>query len=234
MAARVRLAVIPSVDKALRNLGMFNFLVSQLLFAGRRHLSAATKFLCLVERLEELHTEVQGMISSPHLSTKILYYMSRRWIQYLNRCVAASASKVVEVPGASVPLFLEPILIGLDRGQYIGPILPISLAKLVAGRRSAGVSGSGGGGNKKHFPKVDTTGVPAQVWVRYEAHLPSLYLQDGENLQSILAGEVLPTLHSHVIFQNWHFCGCAGRRFVRLKLAPPHPPRGGKHHHRDT
>ena len=41
---------------------------------------------------------------------------------------------------------------------------------------------------------------------RYEAHLPSLYLQDGENSRFILEGEVLPNLHSHVLCNNWNLC----------------------------
>ena len=81
--------------------------------------------------------------------------------------------EVVEAPRASVPFSLEPILVKLEEGRYISPILPASLADLVAGRRPAGgidprsngVSGSGGGsgggnsgsggggsGNKKYRP----------------------------------------------------------------------------------
>ena len=50
-------------------------------------------------------------------------------------CVAASAPKVVEATGASSPFSLKPTLVELERGRYIGPILPISLADLFAGRR---------------------------------------------------------------------------------------------------
>ena len=42
--------------------------------------------------------------------------------------------------------------------------------------------------------------------VRYDADLPSLSLWDGENLRSILAGVVLPALHGHVLYKNWHLC----------------------------
>ena len=89
------------------------------------------------------------MISYLHLATTFLYDASRRWSQYLNRCMAALASEVVEAPGASSPLSLEPILVELEGGLYIGPILPISLADLVSGRRSAvgGSPISGGGGS---------------------------------------------------------------------------------------
>ena len=86
------------------------------------------------------------MISSPHLATTLLYDVSWRWSQYLNRCVAALASEVEEAPWASVPFSLEPILIKLEGGRYIGPILPAALAELVAGRRPAGGSAQKGGG----------------------------------------------------------------------------------------
>ena len=93
---------------------------------------------------------MQGNISSPHLATTLLYDVLRRWSQYLNMCVAASASEVEEAPGASVPFSLEPILVELEGGRYIGPILPAALADLVSGRRPEGGSaakGGGGGGN---------------------------------------------------------------------------------------
>ena len=97
-----------------------------------------------------------------------------------------SASEVVESPGASVPFYLEPIMVELEGGRYIIPILPASLADLVAGRRPAGGSASrsgssdgGSSGNKKTSPKVEAAGGSAQVKVSYEAHLTSLSLWDG-------------------------------------------------------
>ena len=137
MAARVGLAVTPSADEALRDLGTF---------AGGSHLSAVAELLCLIERLEELHTKVQGMISYSHLATTFLFDVSLRWSQYHNRCVAASASEVEEAPRNSV----RPIMVELEGGRYIGPILSAALADLVSGRRSAGGSapkGGGGGGS---------------------------------------------------------------------------------------
>ena len=71
--ARVRLAVILSADKALRNLGTFAFVASHLFSVGRCHSSAFAELIRLIERLEELHTEVQGMISSPRLATTLIY-----------------------------------------------------------------------------------------------------------------------------------------------------------------
>ena len=79
--ARFRLAVILSADKALLNLGTFAFVVSHLLSAGRRHSYGFAELIRIIERLKELHTEVQGMISSPHLATTLIYDMLRRWSQ---------------------------------------------------------------------------------------------------------------------------------------------------------
>ena len=135
--------------------------------------------------------------------------------------MAALDSEVAEAPGASAPSPLKPILVELEGGRYIVPILAVSLADLVAGRRSTGGGapkrGGGGGGNKKSLPKVDTTERPARVQARYDAHLPSLSLQYGENLWPILAGAVLPTLHCHILCKNWEEC-------ERTKLHTPIPP----------
>ena len=113
MAVWVRLAVILSEDEALWNLGTFNFVALQLFSAGGRHSFAFGKLLHLIERLEELLTELQGMISPHHLAMKIIYDVSWRWRQYLNRCVAALASEVVGALGVSVPFSLEPIMVEL-------------------------------------------------------------------------------------------------------------------------
>ena len=64
---------------------------------------------------------MQGMISSPHLATTLLYDVLQRWSQYLNRCVAESASEVEEAPGASVPFSLEPILVDLEGDATLAP-----------------------------------------------------------------------------------------------------------------
>ena len=89
----------------------FAFFALHLFSAGGRHSSAVSELLCLIERLEELHTEFQEMILSPHLATTLVFDVSRRWSQYLKRCLAASDSKVVESPGGSVPFSLEPIMV---------------------------------------------------------------------------------------------------------------------------
>ena len=68
-AARVRLANIPSADEALHDLLIFSFVASHLFSVGRRHLSDVAELLRLIERLENIHTELQGIISPPHLFT---------------------------------------------------------------------------------------------------------------------------------------------------------------------
>ena len=67
-------------------------------------------------------------------------------------------------------------------------------------------------------------GGSTRVRVRYDAHLPPLSLRDGDNLRSILTGEVLPTLRSHVLCKNWHICGVCWEDCKRKKshvLTPP-------------
>ena len=89
MAIGVHLAVILSRDEAISDLVTFSFVAVRLLLVGRLHSSVVAELLCLIERLEETHTKVQGMISSPHLATTLLYDVLCRWSLYLNRCAAA-------------------------------------------------------------------------------------------------------------------------------------------------
>ena len=58
MDTRVRLAVISSMDKALRNLGTFAVVALHLFSVGGRHSSAITELLRLIDRMEDLHTKV--------------------------------------------------------------------------------------------------------------------------------------------------------------------------------
>ena len=157
------------------------------------------------------------MISYPHLSTILLYDMSRRWIQYLNRCMAASDSEVVEAPGAIIPFSLSPVLVDLERGIYLGPILPEPLADLIAGQRALGgnirsVGDPCGGtrsvcsGGKPKKYRVGAAAGAAGVRVRYDAHLPALSLWERENSRTLLEGKVLTTVHGHILCKNWHLC----------------------------
>ena len=79
MDAKYCLAAIPPTNEVLRDLGMFAFATSYLLSPGGRHSSAVMELLRLIERLEDLDTEVQGMISSPRPATKLLHYELQRW-----------------------------------------------------------------------------------------------------------------------------------------------------------
>ena len=75
----------------------------------------------------------------------------------------------------------------------------MALIDLVSRASNRG-GGSGGGATDKN--KSSTTGKDPRVQVRYDSHLPILSLLEGENSRSILAGMVLRTLHSAVIFKN--------------------------------
>ena len=62
------------------------------------------------------------------------------------------------------------------------------------------------------------------MMVRYDAHLPSLSLRDGEQTRSILTGAVLPTLRGHVLCKNWHMCGVCWEDCERKNLHVRTPP----------
>ena len=147
---------------------------------------------------------MQGMISSPHLSTTLIFDVSRRWSLYLNRCVAASASESLYAPGVTSPSRLRWSWQRWVGGQYVGPILPVSVVDLV---HNNGGRGSGGGSTTAKKRKYSTTGGGARVRAYYDAHLPVLSLRYRENSRSILAGAVFPNLHGAVICNNWHLCG---------------------------
>ena len=135
----------------------------------------------------------------------------------------------MEATGASVPFSLEPILVYLEGGRYIGPILAVSPEKLVAERRPAGrgapkSGGDGGSRTKKTSPKVAATGGTAQVKARYDAHLPYLSFWDGENLRSIFVGAVLPKLYGNALCKNWNLCRVCWEDCDRKKMYIPTPP----------
>ena len=210
-SARARLACILSAEEAFRDLGTFAFVVLHLFSAGGWHSSAIAKLLRLIKRLEELQTEVQGVISSPNLATTLLVDVSRRWSLYLNRYVAASTSGSLDALVFHVPFLLNPILSDMEGGRYMEPIITASLADLIHNTGGRGGSGGGGGGgdssgdcvgdttNKR---KASTAGEDARVPVRYDAQLPDLSLRDGENSCSILEGTVLTALHGGVLCNN--------------------------------
>ena len=126
------------------------------------------------------------MISSPLLATSLIYYVSRRWSLYLNKCVAALASKLLEAPGANNLFSLNSILVEIEGGRYVRLILLVPLAEILAGRRLVrgggnygGRSTSGGGSGgvlEVKGKKVGANGGDARVRARYNAHLPPLSL----------------------------------------------------------
>ena len=124
---------------------MFALVASHLFSAGGRHSSTIAEILRIVERLEEIHTKVQGVISSPHIATTLLFDLSRQWSLYLNKCMSESASEPLDTSGSHVTFSLDKILSDLDGGRYVGPILLASLADLV----HMTVRGGGGANSKK-------------------------------------------------------------------------------------
>ena len=70
--------------------------------------------------MEEIHTKVQEIISSPHLAMKIIYNVSRCWILYLNMCVDTLAFEALEALGSNVPILLNTILVKLEEGSLCG------------------------------------------------------------------------------------------------------------------
>ena len=75
---------------------MFSFVALHLFSVGGRNSSAIAEILRSVERLEEIHTKVQGIISSPHIAIALLFDLSWWWSLYLNRCVAPPPRKTKE------------------------------------------------------------------------------------------------------------------------------------------
>ena len=63
----------------LRDRGMFAYFAFHLFSADGRHSSAIVDLLRLIKRPEDLHIEVRGIISYPHLATALLYDVSQRW-----------------------------------------------------------------------------------------------------------------------------------------------------------
>ena len=91
---------------------------------------------------------MEGIITSPHLSTTLLYDLSQWWSLYLNMCVAASTVKALEAPEARVPFTLDPIFLGLQGGLYVILIILRSLMYFIMRRHTSGTIDDSGGGRK--------------------------------------------------------------------------------------
>ena len=143
-----------------------------------------------------------------------------------------SALEVVKAPGANLPFSLEPIMVNLEVGFYMGPILPGPLAYLLAVRQAEDVNGSRGGGggggsiggDTKNSKVRATGGGGVRVWDQYNVQLLIISLHYGENSWSFLAGTVLTTLHGHAIFKNCHLCGVCWEDCECRKSHVPTPP----------
>ena len=53
--------------------------------------------------------------------------------------------------------------------------------------------------------------------MRYNVHLPVLYLQYGRNLCTLMLGSVLPIVQGHVLCNNWLLCGMCWEDCERKK-----------------
>ena len=95
----------------------------------------------------------------------------------MNRCVILSSLESVGAPGAEVPLSVEPILLYMEGGWYVVPLLPGPLADLVRRRHggggiSSGVNGGvtrggkGGGKGLVRSGMIGSRGVGGVVRVR--------------------------------------------------------------------
>ena len=174
------------------------------------------------------------MSTYPHLAAILIYDVSRRRSMYINICVTTSSLEDVGAPRAMVTFLVELVLLNLECGRYMVPLLPDNLAEMVSGRRvggggrggggsgsrccgSIGIGGSGrgGGGNGGRLGGAGRGCVGAgsggargavRVRVHYEAHLPSLTLQGGGKSSTILEGTFLPKVQVRVLFNNWHLC----------------------------
>ena len=121
------------MDEALCRLVTFDFVALHLFSSGGQQTVEVTNILHFIERLDKLHTEVQVVITSPHLSITLLYDLLRRYRLYLNRCMMASSLELLGVPRKTVHFSLEPVLLYMEGGFYVGPLLIGTLVDLVSG-----------------------------------------------------------------------------------------------------
>ena len=196
---------------------------------------------------------MQGMTTTPHLATTLIYNVSRWWSMYLNRCVTASSSEDVGAAGEIATFSLETILLKLEGGRYVGPILTLPLAELVSrihgggGGNSVGGGTGGGGGNRKggngegcvsggsgrngdrgnsRGDRCGGGGAGSNTRLQslYDVHLPALSLRDREKSHNILAGTALPTVYDHVICKKLHLCVLCWEDCGRKNLHVPTSP----------
>ena len=187
------------------------------------------------------------MITSSHLATTLLYDVLQRWPLYLNMRMTALSSEDVGAPRATVPFLVEPILLDLEGGRYVGLLIPANLVDLVSMRRvdgrnggsgngggSSGRSSRGGGSSGGNVGRDRSAicggagvrnggaGGDVRVQMRYESHLPALSLRDVENCAVSWRGR--PPSRSRVTFFaiSVTYAECDGRtESVKTRTFPP-------------
>ena len=130
-----------------------------------------------MKSLEELYTEVQGAITSPHLAMKLLYDVSWRRSLYLYKSVAMLDSEALEELGPQLLSNWRPFFCKWSVGTtcphcYEGPRKNIILVR-------QGSSSRGGGEGLRGYKTGASRWGEARVKVCYDAHLPSLSLWEG-------------------------------------------------------
>ena len=83
--------------------------------------------------MEKLHTKVQEMTKPPQFATTLLFNVSHRQSHELNMGMEASSSKDLVYTWSMVPFYLEPILLELKGGRYLGPIFMDALVEMLSG-----------------------------------------------------------------------------------------------------
>ena len=110
-------------------MGTFASITLHIFSKGGIYASSVAEILHLINILEEIHTEVQGIITSPHLATTLIFDVSRQWSLYLSRCVVVSLLGYLGAPGAIVPFTLDIILLYMEGGVISGTDLSDSVVK---------------------------------------------------------------------------------------------------------
>ena len=72
---------------------------------------------------------MQGMISSLHLGTTLIFAVSQRWSLYLNRCMDVLAPDSLYALERHVPFSLKPILAELEGGAERGPNFTVIISR---------------------------------------------------------------------------------------------------------
>ena len=115
------------------------------------------------------------MISSLHLSTTLLFDVSRQWILYLNRCVAALTSESLDAPGFQVPFLLDPIMADMEGGGNTSGQSSLWLLEIWSPGPAVEVAAAA-----SPTPSINgissTTGEDVRLRLHYDAHLPALSL----------------------------------------------------------